>query len=645
MAMPTCIVDTCEKANQAYNEAASSPDASELQRMLGNSNSGLVKQWVIKARCYQNANEFFTAMMYYGMSIWHVCFTESDAEKKAEISKNLKDEMQRCRTALEKQWTEQQISAGGGDEPVRQFEAEDPKTLVDKVTKEPLNFTSLSGGDRAKEILQSKFIYPNIYPDLYFSEVNNVLLYGPPGTGKTLLARACAGEIQRIGGGGLMVHFFALSGSEVRSKWEGGTERNINGLFKQANELAVKTMEGERGKKAKSVIFIDEVESLASKRGGDTSDRALTTLLQEMDGFKSHPNVIILAATNRPWDLDSAFLRRFSASVLVDLEDFEGRVSLIANQVFDRFQKKDMEHEKKRYFNLESRLCSLTVSESPTSRCDTTWNVYRNMYMSNNTTIEYFFSGLDNLTDRQADHFLRFLGDHKPKNILDNDDFKDLSLPLNLYIKEKVKEYKEKVKNNLRSSGICNKDCNAIDSQNGFELAMIVFHYIAAMTGPSNEAVESDWVRDRMSADIAKSSWGYSNSDLTRLMKEVFSNTASRILQMRFTTDSKCNDENNCNGYKCFKEIEGGGNAYVEARATIKDDNFILQKNDGKGDVYSGLTITDFCNALENRDLATTTGNSNEYCTFVLYSQGGPTTKQKQHMENNTCKINNNESE
>ena len=387
MALPNCIVDTCEAANKAYQEAASSGYATELHKMLGNSNSGLVNQWVIKARCYQNANEFFTAMMYYGMSIWHVCFTEKDANTKAEISKKLKDEMQRCRTALEKQWTEQQTSASGGDEPVRQFEAEDPKTLVDKVTKEPLDFTSLSGGDRAKKILRSKFIYPNIYPDLYFSEVNNVLLYGPPGTGKTLLARACAGEIQRIGGGGLVVHFFALSGSEVRSKWEGGTERNINGLFKQANELAVKTMEKKQGKKAKSVIFIDEVESLASKRGGDTSDRALTTLLQEMDGFKSHPNVIILAATNRPWDLDSAFLRRFSASVLVDLEDFEGRVSLIANQVFDRFQKKDMEHEKKRYFNLESRLCSLTVSESPQSSCDITWKNYKKMYMNDKTTI------------------------------------------------------------------------------------------------------------------------------------------------------------------------------------------------------------------------------------------------------------------
>jgi SpoVK/Ycf46/Vps4 family AAA+-type ATPase len=445
MALSTCIVDTCDAANQAYNEAANSENAGELQKMLGSS-SGLVKQWVIKARCYQNANEFFTAMMYYGMSIWHVCFTEQDAEEKAKISKTLKDQMQQCRTALEKQWVEQQLSSGGGDEPVRQFEAEDPNTLVDKVTKEPLNFTSLSGGNRAKAILQSKFIYPNIYPDLYFSEVNNVLLYGPPGTGKTLLARACAGEIQRIGGGGLVVHFFALSGSEVRSKWEGGTERNINGLFKQANELAVKTMEQERGKKAKSVIFIDEVESLAAKRGGDTSDRALTTLLQEMDGFKSHPNVIILAATNRPWDLDSAFLRRFSASVLVDLEDFEGRVNLIANQVFDRFQKKDIDQEQRRYFNLDSRLCSLTVIESPASTCDRTWSDYKNMYISNNTTIGEFFSGLDSLTDIQADYFLNFLGSHKPRNILNNNNFREIPLKLNTYIKEKVIKYKEKVK-------------------------------------------------------------------------------------------------------------------------------------------------------------------------------------------------------
>ena len=615
--MPTCIVDTCEKANQAYNEAANSLDASELQRMLANSNSGLVKQWVIKARCYQNANEFFTAMMYYGMSIWHVCFTTPDAEKKVEMTKKLKDEMQKCRTALEKQWTEQQTSAGGGDEPVRQFEAEDEKTLVNKVTGAPLNFTSLSGGDRAKEILQSKFIYPNIFPDLYFSEVNNVLLYGPPGTGKTLLARACAGEIKRIGGN-LVVHFFGLSGSEVRSKWEGGTERNINGLFKQANALAVKTMETQRGMRAKSVIFIDEVESLASKRGGDTSDRALTTLLQEIDGFKSHPNVIVLAATNRPWDLDSAFLRRFSASVLVDLEDFEGRVSLIANQVFDRFQKKDMD--------LPSRLCSLTVTETEQSACDSTWKKYKDMYMSNDTTIGEYFEEFDNITKEQADYFLRFLGEHKPKNILYSDDyFKLLSLPLNLYIKAKVIEYQSKIKDSLNNDSACNSDCEKLDIDNeGLTTAMILFHYIGDITGPSIKAVESGWVY-RKPSNIAISSWGYSNSDLTRLMKEVFSNTASRILYMKFNTNDCQGNINNCSNYKCFQENTDGEYSYVDARynSNVENKNFILQKNDGKGDVYSDLTISDFCNALNNRSIATTTGTSNEYCHFVEYNQGG----------------------
>jgi len=628
MALPTCIVDTCEVANQAYNEAASLLDAGELQKMLASS-SGLVKQWVIKARCYQNANEFFTAMMYYGMSIWHVCFTEEDADKKAKVSKKLKDQMQQCRTALERQWAEQHTSTGKDDEPVRQFEAEDEKTLVNKVTGAPLNFTSLSGGDRVKEVLRTKFIYPNIFPDLYFSEVNNVLLYGPPGTGKTLLARACAGEIQRIGGGGLVVHFFALSGSEVRSKWEGGTERNINGLFKQANALAVKTMEQDKGKKAKSVIFIDEVESLASKRGGDTSDRALTTLLQEMDGFKSHPNVIVLAATNRPWDLDSAFLRRFSASVLVDLEDFEGRVSLIADQVFDRFQKKDMD--------LPSRLCSLTVSETPDSKCDETWNSYKEMYMRNDVTIEEYFTGFTDLTKEQAYYFLRFLGIEFPES----NNFLKIELPLNLYIKGKVLEYTSKIEDSIDIiNGVCNSDCNKLNDgidNDGLITAMILFHYMADLTGPSIDAVKSGWV-DRKPSHLAISSWGYSNSDLTRLMKEVFSNTAYRIIYMKFN-NSNCKDEtSDCSGYKCFKENSNGSYNYIEARVEAKNDekNFILQKTNGEGDVYSELTISDFCNALNNRSIATTTGTSNEYCHFVEYNQGGGQTPKQ--INNSTGK-------
>jgi hypothetical protein len=148
-----------------------------------------------------------------------------------------------------------------------------------------------------------------------------------------------------------------------------------------------------------------------------------------------------------------------------------------------------------------------------------------------------------------------------------------------------------------------------------------------------------------MPAEIAKSSWGYSNSDLTRLMKEVFSNTASRILRMKFKKNKNCTVlSGNCTGYKCFKK-EIDGTTYVKTRENIGNKNFILQEKDGKGDVYSGLTITDFCNALENRDLATTTGNSDEYCKFVLYNQGGPTEEQKKHMVNNTCSLNSDESE
>ena len=419
-----------------------------------------------------------------------------------------------------------------------------------------------------------------------------------------------------------MVHFFGLSGSEVRSKWEGGTERNINGLFKQANALAVKTMETQRGMRAKSVIFIDEVESLASKRGGDTSDRALTTLLQEIDGFKSHPNVIVLAATNRPWDLDSAFLRRFSASVLVDLEDFEGRVSLIANQVFDRFQKKDMDNEKN--FNLASRLCSLIVIETHESENDLNWNRYKEMYMGNETTIGEYFKDFEDIPQLQADYFLRFLGKKKPNDILNNDNFLNVKLPLYEYIKKKVKQYKMKVKNSVNDNN-CNSDCNDIKEQEGFTNAMILFHYMAELTGPSNDAVKSEWIVYRKPSIFAKSSWGYSNSDLTRLMKEVFSNTASRILYMKFNTNDCQGNNDNCSNYKCFQENTDGEYSYVDARynSNVENKNFILQKNDGKGDVYSDLTISDFCNALNNRSIATTTGTSNEYCHFVEYNQGG----------------------
>jgi len=145
-----------------------------------------------------------------------------------------------------------------------------------------------------------------------------VLLVGPPGTGKTLLARATAGEAG--------VQFFNLSGAEFVEMFVGVGASRVRDLFAQAK------------KSAPSIIFIDEIDAIGSRRAGagaigvhEEREQTLNQLLAEMDGFETARGVIVMAATNRPEVLDPALLRpgRFDRQIMVDLPDRQGRLEII----------------------------------------------------------------------------------------------------------------------------------------------------------------------------------------------------------------------------------------------------------------------------------------------------------------------------
>ena len=141
-----------------------------------------------------------------------------------------------------------------------------------------------------------------------------VLLYGPPGTGKTLIAKAMANESG--------ANFIAINGPEIASKWLGESEQAIRKIFKRAKQMAP------------SIIFFDEIDSIAPRRGGDDSDawaRIVAQLLTAIDGVEQLNNVLVMAATNRPDMLDPALLRpgRIDRMVLIGKPDAEGRMGIL----------------------------------------------------------------------------------------------------------------------------------------------------------------------------------------------------------------------------------------------------------------------------------------------------------------------------
>eukprot|EP00440_Ansanella_granifera_P068421 gb/GFBE01074231.1/.p1 GENE.gb/GFBE01074231.1/~~gb/GFBE01074231.1/.p1 ORF type:complete len:565 (+),score=137.11 gb/GFBE01074231.1/:1-1695(+) len=189
----------------------------------------------------------------------------------------------------------------------------------DILTKNPgVAWDSIVGLNHAKALLKEAVVMPLKYPQLFtglLAPWKGVLLFGPPGTGKTLLAKAVATECETT--------FFNISASTVVSKWRGDSEKLVRVLFDLAKHHQPST------------IFIDELDSLMSARGGgdsgggehEGSRRMKTELLIQMDGMlrDTRDQVFLLAASNLPWDLDSAMLRRLEKRVLVDLPNAAAR--------------------------------------------------------------------------------------------------------------------------------------------------------------------------------------------------------------------------------------------------------------------------------------------------------------------------------
>lgn len=181
--------------------------------------------------------------------------------------------------------------------------------------KPNVRWEDVAGLEGAKEALKEAVILPIKFPHLFTGKRQpwkGILLYGPPGTGKSYLAKAVATEANST--------FFSVSSSDLVSKWMGESERLVKQLFSMARE------------NKPSIIFIDEVDALCGPRGegeSEASRRIKTELLVQMDGVgHDSKGVLILGATNIPWQLDAAIRRRFQRRIHISLPDLAGRMRL-----------------------------------------------------------------------------------------------------------------------------------------------------------------------------------------------------------------------------------------------------------------------------------------------------------------------------
>ena len=195
----------------------------------------------------------------------------------------------------------------------------EPSAMREVLVEVPnVKWEDVGGLEHAKQELMEAVEWPLKYPDVFraanIKPPAGILLFGPPGTGKTLLAKAVANESN--------ANFISVKGPELLSKWVGESEKHVREMFRKARQVAP------------CVIFFDEIDSLAPRRGGigdsHVTERVVSQLLTELDGLEELKDVVVIAATNRPDMIDPALLRpgRLERHIYIPPPDKKARVEI-----------------------------------------------------------------------------------------------------------------------------------------------------------------------------------------------------------------------------------------------------------------------------------------------------------------------------
>lgn len=281
------------------------------------------------ATALDNANQHEDALEQYKLGIDLLCKAvkyEKNPKAVEMIKANLTGYMDRAEKIKKGLSGEEHHGAGGstimehkknsdkkGDDEKTKLESQ----MMDSILSEKPNvkWNEVAGLELAKEFLKEAVVFPIKFPQLFTGKRKawkGILLYGPPGTGKTYLAKAVATEADST--------FFPISSSDLMSKWIGEGENKVRALFAAAR------------KSKPSVIFIDEIDSVATVRSegeNEASRRMKTEIMTQMDGMgHDMEGILVLAATNRPWEIDTAILRRLPKKVYISLPEAAARTHM-----------------------------------------------------------------------------------------------------------------------------------------------------------------------------------------------------------------------------------------------------------------------------------------------------------------------------
>lgn len=287
-----------------------------------------------------------------------------------------------------------------------------------KVKKPTMKFSDIGGLEEVKEEIRIKIIEPFKHPEVfkYFGKKagGGILMYGPPGCGKSMIAEATAGEAE--------ASFFNVKASDLRSKYVGETERNIAKLFDEAR------------KNQPAIIFFDEFEALGTDRNSADpyTKSAVSELLTQMNGVGTKDSqILLIAATNVPWDIDVALRRegRFGTSIFIPPPDMYARYAILEKKFEKRpleqgtnllevairtkgFSGADLTALVERATDIPLKECLKTKNKRPINQIDLT----ESLLNFHPTTQEWFKIAKIQLTKRGEQEQFREVFEHESKN-------------------------------------------------------------------------------------------------------------------------------------------------------------------------------------------------------------------------------------